>query len=213
MPWQRGQSGNPRGRPVGRVSPRVRGEFALREYLEERLLEHRDAIDDTIARIVRSPRQLPRLLTLYGRLSGELQPPIALILARERQARLDEQARFWRERDALREAQWAAEDAAELEDDTPDPEDELHQDEVAPLPVSVPPPPPPYGGWRPVSDAPAPSPSRAVDRPDTGADGAGCHPLLGGRRHREDPGDDGPGRGSEEGANGRAFLAGTFWET
>jgi hypothetical protein len=150
MPWQRGQSGNPRGRPVGRVSPRVRGEFALREYLEERLLEHRDAIDDTIARIVRSPRQLPRLLTLYGRLSGELQPPIALILARERQARLDEQARLWRERDALREAQWAAEDTEDMENES-EVDDEPQAEPVA-APVPEPSSPPPIGGWRPVRD-------------------------------------------------------------
>jgi hypothetical protein len=130
MPWKLGQSGNPRGRPPGRRLSQLRGRhLVLRDYLERQILENQDVVDSTIVRILRSPRQLPRLLLLYAKVNVEVQVPQTLIIERERVARIAEQARLLSERDALREAQWAAEDAEAMEDET-ELERERHQAET-----------------------------------------------------------------------------------
>jgi hypothetical protein len=145
---------------VGRSAPKVRagGHLMLRDMLERELVEQQEVVARTISRILASPRLLPTLLLVYGKCNWEIQPPQTVIVERERVQRLDEQARVWRERDALREAQWAAEDAAELADEASEPEAES-----VPAPVPAPPPvAPPVPRPRPTPrPPPAPLPPAA----------------------------------------------------
>lgn len=107
MAWRPGESGNPRGRPPGPRAPQLRGgSLVLRDYLERQLSEHRDVVDQTLLRILKSPRQLPKLLTLYAKVNLEVAPPALLVeVALEAQSRTqwlaersEQQARLTAER-------------------------------------------------------------------------------------------------------------------
>lgn len=98
MPWKPGECGNPHGRPRGRL-PKARSPLVLRELLERMLVDNQAAVESTILRIIRSPHALPKLLTLFGKLTLEISPPAMLV-----EVALEEQSR----------TQWLAERVAQL---------------------------------------------------------------------------------------------------
>jgi len=92
--WKPGQSGNPRGRPKGaRTRVRKAGDQTLseeaksitslqiRELLAAVIVKHRTEAEETLAKCLRRPHHITRVLELFAKLNREIGAPSLVLSA------------------------------------------------------------------------------------------------------------------------------------